>query len=119
MPPKRIGEIIIMNLVGKSLVRSFLVLAGGALAWVAFVSVATESSIHLAPALFVTLMAMYIIAFGMVEFGVHAKSVAGVPFEDEHERRRPSFVIPAVSTIALMIFVVSHAGSHQAIWAMV
>lgn len=108
-----------MNLVGKSLMHSLLVLAGGVLVWVAFVAFATESSIHLAPALFVTLMAMYIVVFGMVEFGVHAKSVAGVPFEDEHERRRPSFVIPAVSTIALMIFIVSHASSHQAIWAVV
>lgn len=108
-----------MNHLSKSLTHNLLVLAGGALAWLGFVTMATDSAMYLPPPALVILMALYIIAFGAVAFRVHSRSVAGVPFEDSQHRRRPSLVIPSVSTIALMIFIVGYAGSHSAIWTLV
>ncbi len=107
-----------MNPLGKALTRNLLALVGGIGAWLAFVAMATDSSMYLPPAALVILMALYIIGFGLVAFRVHARSVAGVPFEDARERRRPSLVIPAVSTITLMIFIVGYAGSHPVIWTL-
>lgn len=107
-----------MQNLGKSLSNAFLVLAGGIGAWLGFVTMATESAMYVPPAALVIVMALFIIAFAAVAFGVHTRSVAGVPFEDSQQRRRPSLVIPSVSTIALMIFIVGYAGSHSAFWTL-
>lgn len=107
-----------MNPLGKCLTHGLIVLVGGMLAWLGFVAVATDSSMYLPPSALVIVMAMYIITFAIVAFRVHARSVADVPLEDALERRRPSMVIPAVSTITLMIFIVGYAGSHPAIWTL-
>lgn len=107
-----------MNNLVKSLSRAAAVFVGGVGVWMALVAMAAQSSSTLPPALWVMLMGLYIIGFGVAAFWMHKHSISGLAIEDSRARRRPSFVIPVVSTITLMIFVVAHSGNNPAIWAM-
>ncbi len=107
-----------MNNLTKSLSRAVAVFAGGIAVWLLLVSMAGQSAAALSPALWVMLMGLYIIAFSVTAFWVHRRSVVGVAIEDSRSRRRPSFVIPVISTITLMIFIVAHSESNPVIWAM-
>ncbi len=107
-----------MNNLIKSLSRAVAVFAAGVGVWLAVVAMAGQSSAALSPALWVLLMGLYIIAFGVAAFWMHKQSIAGLAIEDNRARRRPSFVIPVISTITLMIFIVAHSGNDPVIWTM-
>lgn len=107
-----------MNPLRRAVSHCLVALAGAVGLWLAFIAFASQSALAMPPAVMVMLMTAYIIAYAVVAFLVHWRSVAGVPFEDDNDRRRPSMVIPTVSTIALMVFVVSYAASNPAIWTL-
>lgn len=107
-----------MKTLTETVSNNLLVLAGGAGAWLGIMAFAAQAGLSIAPVGLVMVMAGYIIAFSVLVFFVHGRSVAGLPFEDDDAHRRPSLVIPSVSTIALMIFVVGYATSHPTIWTM-
>lgn len=107
-----------MNKLIKSLSRALAVFAGGVGAWLFLVTLASQSGVALSPPLWVMLMGAYIIAFSVMAFWIHKRSIAGLVFEDSHSRRRPSFVIPVISSITFMIFIVAHSGNNPAIWTM-
>lgn len=103
-----------MNALPKTLGQGAAVFVAGAIGWLAVVSMTLQSAPS--PTLLVALMTLYIIGFTAAAFTVHMNTVAGLPFEDANEHRRPSLVIPVVSSIALMIFVVGYVSSHPTIW---
>lgn len=105
-----------MKQLSKTLFRDLAVLAAGILLWVGFVAFGADASWYITPPMLVILMMLYIVLYSALAFFVHRRAVAGIPWEDEHERRRPSMVIPSVTTIVLMIFVVAWIVQHQAIW---
>ncbi len=105
-----------MEILSKSLVRAGLVLLAGGALWPAFLHVVSQATPGIPAAGLVILMGLYIIGFASVAFLVHTDTVAGLPFEDAQQHRRPSLVIPTTTTIALMIFIVGYASSNTALW---
>lgn len=102
----------------KSFSRALVLFIAGVLAWLGLVSLANRSILNLPPVAWVLVMGLCIMAFAAAAFWMHRRSVAGLPIEDHLARRRPSYIIPVMSTITFMVFVVAQAGGNPAIWAM-
>lgn len=107
-----------MNHLMKSLLWDGAVLALGLLAWIGFIGYGSDAGWYISPPMLVLLLMTYIIVFSVIAYWVHKRSVAGLAWEDEHERRRPSLTIPSVSIIVLMIFITVWIVRHQAIWTL-
>ncbi|HET6587115.1 MAG TPA: hypothetical protein VFG67_05015 [Oleiagrimonas sp.] len=102
----------------KSFSRAIALFLAGVIAWLALVSLADQSIVHLPPVGWVMVMSLSIMAFAAAAFWMHRRSIAGLPIEDHRARRRPSYIIPVISTIVFMMFVVAQTGGNPAIWAM-
>lgn len=104
-----------MNALVPSLVRDLLCFAGGVALWFAIVALAGHTTqLGLSPVFWVMAMGVYIVAFAMLGLWVHARSLRRANVRN----KQPTFMIPVVLTIVLMIFMVGHVGGNPAIWAM-
>lgn len=108
----------IMKNFRKSFSRAIVLFIVGVLAWLGLVGLADRSILHLPPVGWVMVMGLCIMAFAAAAFWMHRRSIVGLPIEDHRARRRPSYIIPVVSTIVFMMFVVAQSGGNPAIWAM-
>lgn len=102
----------------KSFSRAIILFIAGMLAWLGLIHLAEQSILTLPPVGWVIVIGLYVMAFAAVAFWMHKRSIAGLPIEDHRSRRRPSYIIPIISTIVFMIFVVAQTGGNPAIWAM-
>lgn len=102
----------------KSFSRAIAVFAVGFLSWLAIVSSANHSILSMGPAHWVMVMGLFVMLFSATAFWTHKRSIAGMAYEDSRKRRRPSFIIPVISSITYMVFVLAWTGGNPAVWAM-
>lgn len=110
--------VAVMKNFNKSLSRAIAWFIAGVVAWLFLASLAEQSILTLPPVAWVMVMGLCIMSFAAVALWVHMHSVAGLPLVDKRQRRRPSFIIPVISTIVFMVFVVGSSGGNPAIWTM-